>query len=104
MGLAAIQNLRGSASCQSNYRTTSRDIVLISISEFFMPNYEEKPYLKKHQFTTDREEPLTAKITLRLPPSMLEKLKSLDNYPEFVRQAISDALNKLENSNDSTED
>ncbi|RCJ42273.1 hypothetical protein A6770_08675 [Nostoc minutum NIES-26] len=69
-----------------------------------MPNYEEKPYLKKHQFTTDREEPLTAKITLRLPPSMLEKLKSLDNYPEFVRQAIWDALNNLENSKDSTED
>ncbi|QSJ15665.1 hypothetical protein JYQ62_28240 [Nostoc sp. UHCC 0702] len=69
-----------------------------------MPNYEEKPYLKKHQFKTDREEPLTAKITLRLPPSMLEKLKTLDNYPEFVRQAIWDALNKLENSNDSTED
>ena len=65
-----------------------------------MPNYEEKPYLKKHQFKTDREEPLTAKITLRLPPSMLEKLKTLDNYPEFVRQAIWDALNKLENSND----
>ncbi|MEH2141110.1 hypothetical protein [Nostoc sp.] len=69
-----------------------------------MPNYEEKPYLKKYQFATDRKEPLTAKITLRLPPSMLEKLKSLDNYPEFVRQAIWDALNKLENSNDTTED
>lgn len=69
-----------------------------------MPNYEEKPYLKKHQFKTDREEALTAKITLRLPPSMLEKLKTLDNYPEFIRQAISDALNKLENSKNVTED
>ncbi len=69
-----------------------------------MPNYEEKPYLKKHQFTTNREEPLTAKITLRLAPSMLEKLKGLDNYPEFIRQAISDALNKLENSEETTED
>ncbi|WP_445635468.1 CopG family transcriptional regulator [Nostoc sp. DSM 114161] len=73
-------------------------------ANIFMPNYEEKPYLKKHQFTTNREEPLTAKITLRLPPSMLKKLKGLDNYPEFIRQAISDALNKLESSKEATED
>ena len=50
------------------------------------------PDLVAYQFTTDRDEPLTAKITIRLAPSMLEKLKELDNYREFVRQAIAEKL------------
>lgn len=52
------------------------------------------PSLVAYQFTTDRDEPLTAKITIRLAPSMLEKLKELDNYREFIRQAVTEKLEK----------
>ncbi|MGI2908582.1 hypothetical protein [Tolypothrix sp. VBCCA 56010] len=59
----------------------------------------ENEHLKKYKFTTEREEALTAKLTIRIAPSKLEKLKTLENYPEFVRQAIDKALNELEKEN-----
>ncbi len=45
-------------------------------------------------FTTDRDEPLSAKLTVRVPQSMMDELKTLENYPEFVRQAIQKALDE----------
>jgi hypothetical protein len=49
------------------------------------------PDLVKHRFTSDRPEPLTEKLTLRLAGSTMEFLKSLGkDYPEFVRQAIAE--------------
>lgn len=54
------------------------------------------PDLKKYQFTTNRDEPLTEKFTLRVTASMLQQLRSLDgNWREFVREAISDKLKGL---------
>ena len=50
----------------------------------------------KYRFTTDREEPCTAKMTLRLPPSQYAKLKALANWQELVREAIAEKLEKLE--------
>ncbi len=51
------------------------------------------PELSKYQFTTERDEPLTEKFTLRVTTSMLKELLSLDgNWREFVREAISDKL------------
>ena len=50
------------------------------------------PDLKKYQFTSEREEPCTAKMTLRLPPSDYEKLKTLDNWQEKTRQAIKNLI------------
>jgi hypothetical protein len=50
------------------------------------------PDLKAHQFETDREESLTAKLTLRLAPSMMEALQQQDNWQEFARRAIAQAL------------
>ena len=58
------------------------------------------PNIKNHGFTTDRSEPLIAKLTLRLPQSMMDKLKSLENYPDFCRQAIQSALEKLGDEED----
>lgn len=52
------------------------------------------PDIKNYGFSTDRPEPLTAKLTVRLPQSMMDELKALDNYPEFVRQAIQKALHE----------
>jgi hypothetical protein len=46
------------------------------------------PDLKKHAFTTDRQEPCTAYLGLRLPPSNLEALKKIPHYHEKVREAI----------------
>ena len=47
------------------------------------------PDLIKYQFSTDRKESCTAKMTLRLPPSQYAKLKEIDNWQEKVRLAIS---------------
>ncbi|AVQ73798.1 hypothetical protein MTo_01495 [Microcystis aeruginosa NIES-1211] len=46
------------------------------------------PDLVKHQFSTEREEPCSAKLTLRLPPSQYAKLKEIDNWQEKVRGVI----------------
>jgi hypothetical protein len=46
------------------------------------------PDLEKYQFKTDKDEPCSAKLTLRIAPSDFEKLKTLDNWQEKTRQAI----------------
>ncbi|MBH8573230.1 hypothetical protein I8752_09405 [Nostocaceae cyanobacterium CENA369] len=56
------------------------------------------PNIKNYGFTTDRDEPLTEKLNIRLTKSMMAKLKSLENVPEFVRQCIQDGLDKLDQS------
>jgi hypothetical protein len=51
------------------------------------------PDLEKYQFTTDRDESLTAKFTLRVTPKMLTELQAVEgNWREFVRDAIADKL------------
>jgi len=50
------------------------------------------PGLKKHSFTTDREEPCTALLQIRVAPSLLAKLKAQDGWQEIARQAIAAAL------------
>jgi hypothetical protein len=62
-----------------------------------MPNPEGKPENLK-PFTTDREEPLTERIAIRVTKSMAEKIKSVENYPEFCRYALQKALDELNQS------
>ncbi|MDJ0636764.1 MAG: hypothetical protein QNJ34_26530 [Xenococcaceae cyanobacterium MO_188.B29] len=50
------------------------------------------PELKNYGFTTDRPEPLREKLQLRVSASMKEKIKSRENWQEFVRDAIAKAL------------
>jgi hypothetical protein len=64
-----------------------------------MPNPKGNPESLK-PFTTDRDEPLVKQINVRVSASMYVKLKSVDNYPEFVRQAIAKALSELEDSDE----
>lgn len=64
-----------------------------------MPNPKGNPD-NLQPFTTDRDEPLIGKLTVRVPESILAKLKTINNYPEFVRQAIYKALRELEGSED----
>ena len=50
------------------------------------------PDLKNYGFKTDRPESLTAKLSMRVAPSMLAELKKKDNWQELVREAIAKAL------------
>ena len=50
------------------------------------------PDLVKYQFKTDRSEPCTAKLTLRVPPSQYAELKKLPNWQEKVRGAIAELI------------
>ncbi|WP_026732492.1 hypothetical protein [Fischerella sp. PCC 9605] len=61
-----------------------------------MPNPHGNPEIKKYGFKTDRKESLSAKLTLRIPQSMLDKIKAIDNYPDFCRQALQKALDELD--------
>ena len=47
----------------------------------------------KTRFKTDRPEPLTAKLSMRVTDSMLTEIKQKENWQEFVRQTL---LEKLE--------
>jgi len=44
------------------------------------------------RFTTDREESLTAKLSMRVTPSMLDELKKQEHWQELVRVAIAEKL------------
>ena len=48
------------------------------------------PDLEKYQFKQkyDWKEPCSAQLTLRIPPSLKEKLKKVDGWQEKVREAI----------------
>ena len=61
-----------------------------------MPNPKGKPdKLEPHKFKSDRNEPLTGKLTLRLPASILSRLDELgDDKAEFCRNAIKKALDE----------
>ncbi len=50
------------------------------------------PGLVEYQFQTDRSEPLVGKLTLRVAPSELQKLKKISNWQEKVRSKISELL------------
>ena len=49
---------------------------------------------EKTRFTTERNEPLTDNMSIRMPPSVMKKLKKQENWREFVRQAIARALDE----------
>jgi hypothetical protein len=48
--------------------------------------------LHLNYFKTDREESCTAQLNLRVPPSLLEKIKEQENWQEFVRTALAEKL------------
>ncbi|QSJ20836.1 hypothetical protein JYQ62_17440 [Nostoc sp. UHCC 0702] len=60
-----------------------------------MPNPKGNPEIKKHGFKTDRDEPLTESLTIKVTKSMLEKLKSIDDYRDKCRQAITRMIDEL---------
>jgi hypothetical protein len=60
-----------------------------------MPRPGGNPALTEHQFKTDREEPCTAKLQVRVPPSMLAELKEYKNWQEIVREVLAEKLVNL---------
>ena len=54
-----------------------------------MPNPNPSP---KTRFQTNRREPLTAKLSMRVSDSMLAEIKKRDNWQDFVRQTLQKAL------------
>ena len=63
-----------------------------------MSNPKGNPEIVKYSFKQKYEwdEPCSAKMTLRLPPSLYEQLKQVPDWQEEVRQAIA-SLVKSEN-------
>jgi hypothetical protein len=59
------------------------------------------PELREHKFTTDRPEPMTAKLSMRIAPSMLAEVQAQENWQEFVREAIAEALRKRHHASES---
>jgi hypothetical protein len=57
-----------------------------------MSNPKGNPNIKEYGFKTGREESLTAKLSMRVAPSMLDELKKKDNWQELVRNAIAEKL------------
>ncbi len=55
-----------------------------------MPNYNPP---KENFFTTDRKESLTAKLSVRIEPSLLKALKEQENWQELVRKTLKEAVN-----------
>jgi hypothetical protein len=51
------------------------------------------PDLVKHQFTTDREEPCSERIQIRLPRSLKERIQEIPNWPEWARITLAEKLN-----------
>lgn len=45
-------------------------------------------------FKTDRDEPLTEQINLRVTKSMKDEVQKQPNPPEFIREAIQEKLDK----------
>ena len=50
------------------------------------------PDLAQHGFKTNRPEPLTAHVALKMPASLKAKLQEKENWQEFVRQTLQKAL------------
>ena len=65
-----------------------------------MPNPDGNPNIKKYGFTTDREEPLTEQINIRFTKTVMARLRTLENIPEFIRQAVVKALDELDETSE----
>ena len=54
---------------------------------------KDDPRLKNLKpFTTDRKESCTVQMNVKMPPSLIAKIKERDNWQEFVRQTLEKAV------------
>lgn len=64
-----------------------------------MPNPNPSP---KTRFKTDRDEPLTSQLALKVSASFEKRLKKQKNWQEFVRITLAKALEEKETEQDLT--
>ncbi len=57
-----------------------------------MPRPGGNPNIKKHGFKTERQEPLTSQLALKVSASMKKRLQEKENWQELVREAIAQML------------
>lgn len=57
-----------------------------------MKRHRGNPEVAKYHFKTDRKEACTAQLNLRVPPSLLEEVKQQENWQEFVRKTLKEAV------------
>jgi hypothetical protein len=50
------------------------------------------PDLAQHQFTTERDEPCTERIQIRLPKSLYERITANPNWPDWARRILTENL------------
>mgnify|MGYP001556454329 CR=1 FL=1 len=50
------------------------------------------PNIYKHGFKSSRKESLTSALQVKVPKSLLEKIKQQENWQEFVRQTLEKAV------------
>jgi hypothetical protein len=72
----------------------------IYLDFYTMPNPKGHPESLK-PFTTDRDEPLTEKMNIRMTKTMKAEVQQQENPPEFCRQAIQKALDEQKQSDES---
>lgn len=60
-----------------------------------MPRYEGNPGLVKYQFKPSGEESNNVRISFWTTKSMKDKLDTLSNRSEFIRQALAKVLDEL---------
>ncbi|MGB8701905.1 MAG: hypothetical protein WCD18_21020 [Thermosynechococcaceae cyanobacterium] len=46
------------------------------------------PDLVQHQFTTDRAEPCSERLQVRLPRSLKERIMQQPDWPDWVRETL----------------
>jgi hypothetical protein len=63
-----------------------------------MPNPRGTPENLK-PIKSDREEPLTEKMNIRMTKTMKEEVQQQENPPEFCREAIQKALDEKKGKN-----
>ncbi|MDZ8109694.1 MAG: hypothetical protein RM338_29280 [Nostoc sp. DedQUE12a] len=70
---------------------------------FLMARKGGNPDLKKYGFSPSGDEALNKMLAVKVTKSMYERVKSLPDPSGFMRQALQDALEKLEKSEGSIE-
>ena len=48
------------------------------------------------RFTTNRKEPCNAHLSMRIPQSLLDRLKSQDDWREYLRNLLDENLQEIE--------
>ncbi|MFM7189886.1 MAG: hypothetical protein ACKOX2_03580 [Microcystaceae cyanobacterium] len=77
---------------QKQIFTITLSQLTIENMEVVMANFNPSPATR---YQTQREEPLTKVVTVKVSRSTKEKLEKLDNKADFIREAIAEKLAQI---------